>query len=299
MIMKKFTLFFIALQMLVSAFAQENLYVCHKDGTYTEFSISDVEKVRLESDGSPYTPDDGSYVPKPFSVNHVQKVYFSPGNLQYHPVKNEWRFAPSQTGYIGQENSKTSPTYNGWIDLFGFGTGDNPTNTHNWYDTYEDYVEWGDNKIGDYAPNTWRTPTNNEWDYLINGRENAENLIAVAQVDGVNGVILLPDDWKCPSDVNFKVGLNTYDTGYADYQTISDADWEKLEHSGAVFLPAAGYRNGTEVKSVQTIARYWASYWHMTTTAGVLDGTARRVEMGLTAPYIGCSVRLVLSEFVE
>ncbi|MEE0860739.1 MAG: hypothetical protein UIC49_04690, partial [Paludibacteraceae bacterium] len=57
-----------------------------------------------------------------FSVSETQKVTFSPGNLQYHPANNEWRFAENQTDYIGDANSNCSSTYNGWLDLFGWST---------------------------------------------------------------------------------------------------------------------------------------------------------------------------------
>ena len=53
-----------------------------------------------------------------FSVSSTQTVTFSPGNLQYHPMKKKWRFAEKQTDYIGYANSNISTTYNGWIDLF-------------------------------------------------------------------------------------------------------------------------------------------------------------------------------------
>ena len=49
-----------------------------------------------------------------FSVGRGEYVYFSPGNLQYHPANNKWRFAPSQLDYIGEANENISSTYNGW-----------------------------------------------------------------------------------------------------------------------------------------------------------------------------------------
>ena len=50
---------------------------------------------------------------------------------------------------------------------------------------------------------------------------NAQSLRGIAQVDGVNGMILLPDNWKFPSGVTFK---SCYYSGngadyYAAYQT--------------------------------------------------------------------------------
>ena len=214
-----------------------------------------------EQPEDPSTPGSGSFVAKPFSVSATKTVTFSPGNLQYHPANDEWRFAPSQLDYVGADNAKISPSYNGWIDLFGWGTGNNPTNTSNYYKDYSTFVDWGVNKIGNDAPNTWRTLTGEEWEYLLWGRPNAEQLKGVARVNRVNGLILLPDSWTCPSGVTFKSGFNddygSYD--YAAYQTFSSSEWTKLEASGAVFLPAAGYRGVYSVSQVQYDGRYWSA----------------------------------------
>ena len=209
----------------------------------------------------PSTPGSGSYGSNSFSVSATKTVTFSPGNLQYHPANNEWRFAPSQLDYIGADNAKIGPSYDGWIDLFGWGTGNNPTNASEDYEDYQTFVDWGVNQIGNDAPNTWRTLTYEEWEYIINGRYNAEELIGVAQVNGVNGLILLPDGWTCPSGVTFKSGVadNYGDEYYASYQSFSASEWSKLEASGAVFLPAAGIRDGSDVYGVQYYGYYWSA----------------------------------------
>ena len=211
----------------------------------------------------PEDPGSGSFVAKPFSVSSTKTVTFSPGNLQYHPANNEWRFAPSQLDYIGNDNANISATYKGWIDLFGWGTGNNPTNTIEDNGYYQTFVDWGVNKIGNYAPNTWRTLTYAEWEYLIEERPNYDKLIAVAQINGVNGLILLPDDWTCPSGVTFKSGFDDNFDGciecFGNYQTFSASDWAKLEAAWAVFLPAAGGRVGSFVGEVQEYGYYWSA----------------------------------------
>ena len=209
----------------------------------------------------PSDPTTGAFVAKPFSVSATKTVTFSPGNLQYHPANDEWRFAPNQTDYIGDDNANISSTYNGWIDVFGWGTGNNPTNNSTDYEDYQTFVNWGLNKIGNYAPNTWRTLTYNEWYYLRNERPNYDKLIGVAQVNGVNGLILLPDNWTCPSGVTFKSGFHDdYGTEYyAEYQTFSASEWSKLEANGAVFFPASGFHIGSEMMNLQQMCCYWAS----------------------------------------
>ena len=198
---------------------------------------------------------------KAFSVSSSKQVYFSPGNLQYHPANKKWRFAERQTDYIGKANGNISATYNGWIDLFGWGTGNVPTKSNIDYSYYQTFVDWGTNKIGNDAPNTWRTLTYDEWNYLLNNRNNASSLYGVAQVNGVNGLIFLPDNWKCPSGVTFKSGFHSsYGVDYyAAYQTFTAEQWAKFEAAGAIFLPAAGYRNGWDVGGVQNYGEYWSA----------------------------------------
>ena len=266
--MKKFTLLSVALLMVsFSAMAQRKLVV-HKINGETieciasEVSYIDFEDVTTNPDDDPVVPGSGSFVAKPFSVSENKTVTFSPGNLQYHAANDEWRFAPNQLDYIGNDNENVSSTYNGWIDLFAWGTGNNPTNKSTDYGDYQTFVDWGVNKIGSYSPNTWRTLTYDEWYYLRYQRPNYDKLIGVAQVNGVNGLILLPDAWVCPSGVTFKAGFhNDWCTEcYGNYQTISALEWSKLEASGAVFLPAAGGRNGSNVIDV----RYFGGFWSAT-----------------------------------
>ena len=48
----------------------------------------------------PCLTDNVVFVEKPFSISETAQVIFSPGNLQYHPLSQEWRFAPSQFCFI-------------------------------------------------------------------------------------------------------------------------------------------------------------------------------------------------------
>ena len=230
-----------------------------------------------------------------FSVAEKKTVTFSPANLQYHPANDEWRFAPSQLDYIGEDNANISETYNGWIDLFGWGTGNNPTNKSSNYDDYPTFVDWGVNKIGSDAPNTWRTLTKEEWEYIIHGRYNAEELKGVAQVNGVNGLILLPDDWTCPSGVTFKSGFDDdwCTECYGNYQTFSASDWSKLESSGAVFFSAAGCRFGSNVNYVQYYGYYWSATEYSNSGAGCLGFGSGGADVYNYERNFGQSVRLV------
>ena len=267
--MKKLFMAVIALMMTISASAQFYIY-CSDGNVIKVDSISIVAPTESDAPDEP----DGPIIPDEpatpsagigtFSVSADKQVTFSPGNLQYHPANNKWRFAENQTDYIGEANSNCSPTYNGWLDLFGWSTSSTyfGVSTSQEYADYSgSFVDWGTNKIGSDAPNTWRTLTKDEWEYLLNTRPNASSLKGIAQVNGVNGLILLPDSWICPSGVTFKSGFhsNYGEDYYAEYQIFTAEQWPKLEAAGAVFLPAAGYRDGRYVYDVQDNGGYWSA----------------------------------------
>ena len=213
-----------------------------------------------------------------FSVSETKQVTFSPGNLQYRPANNKWRFAENQWDYIGTDNvtggsvypyqddgdEKRGDALANKIDIFGWSTSSTnfgvSTSTSS-SDYSGSFVDWGTNKIGNDAPNTWRTLTLDEWDYVVFNRPNASSLKGVAQVNGVNGLILLPDSWTCPLGVTFKSGFHNNEgvEYYPAYQTFTAAEWSKLEAAGAVFLPASGYRLGSLVGSVRGSGYYWSA----------------------------------------
>ena len=233
-----------------------------------------------------------------FSVSSSKQVLFSSGNLQYHPANNKWRFAENQTDYVGDANANISSTYNGWLDLFGWSTGA----TNFGVSTSEDddyysgsFVDWGTNKIGNDAPNTWRTLTYDEWYYLRRKRPNYSELCGVAQVNGVNGLILLPDNWTCPAGVSFKQGFHSSDGGeyYAAYQTFTVAEWSKLEAAGAVFLPAAGRRLGSEVHFLQSYGYYQSATKYSNSYSYILDFNSNQAFVTGNFRVLGQSVRLV------
>ena len=110
-------------------------------------------------------------------------------------------------------------------------------------------------------------------------------------MNGVNGVILLPDDWNTSI-----YALNYTNRGDAPFttNTIATADWETMESAGAVFLPPVGLRDGTSVYYVGSGGGYWSSSYYLSYFAYVVDfgsdnlGTSRIYDR-----YYGLSVRLV------
>lgn len=181
-----------------------------------------------------------------FSISENKKVKFSKGNLQYQAATKKWRFANHQWDIIGLDNEEISSSYSGWIDLFGWGTANNPTVTTGDNKDYVDFNDWGKNKISNDKNQDWFTLSVSEWIYLLGTRNTASNIrYAKAIVNGVKGLILLPDNW----DASYYNLNDTNQTSATfDSNTISQADWtNKLEHNGVIFLPVAGYRYGKSV----------------------------------------------------
>ena len=253
-----------------------------------------------------------------FTINdNGDQVYFSQGNLQYQASTNTWRFATNQYDYIGNDNSNISQTYSGWIDLFGWGTsGYNhgatcyqpwSTSTNNGqYNPYNSTItnlydgngqaDWGYNAIsngGNTENSGWRTLTQGEWDYVFNSRSTSSGIrYAKAQVAGVNGVILLPDDWS----TSYYSLKSTNQSGASfTSNVIGSLAWtNSLQSHGAVFLPAAGYRGGTSLYNVGSYGYYWsASCYNSNIAYDVYFDDGDLYTDNWYYRYSGQSVRLV------
>ncbi len=268
-------------------------------------------RINIKREGKETEPE-GTYVMRPFSVSETKQVYFAPGNLQYRASTSLWRFAPHQYDYIGAENVNISSTYSGWIDLFGWGTGYNPTFASLDDHDYTSFTDWGVNSIryGNtvYGAHSWRTLTIDEMEYMMQRKKSGTTmfLFGMAKVNGVLGLVLLPDDWTFSSELVFIAG--TFVAGnYIVMKEVLETNnytfeqWQEMEAKGAVFLPAAGDRLNGEVKYVSTMGCYWTS------TPGAVSSVnlyAKQLMFFSSATEIsifpansvrddGCSVRLV------
>lgn len=191
-----------------------------------------------------------------FSIGPNRKVIFSKGNLQYQASTNTWRFAEKQTDMIGEDNRNISQYYDGWIDMFGWGTGNCPTKFVS-DGNKPTFAEWGNNPISNGGgAKQWWTLDVNGWEYLVNKRETRSGIrFAKAEVDGVNGVILLPDNWD--AETYELKGFNKASSYTSN--VISLSDWtDKLEANGAVFLPALGKRMEKSLDFIGSYALYWS-----------------------------------------
>ena len=249
-----------------------------------------------------------------FSVEPDKQIIFSKGNLQYNPSKDLFRFAENQYDITSTDNDQISENCNVWLDLFGYGTSGwkggrmcyrpyetNPISAQYMFSsTGEDLTDynvngdWGVyNRIinGSNQEGIWRTMTYSEWSYLLNERANAGSLKTLATINNnVKGLILFPDGWTAPA------GINTSAFSMITYNSFSpsSAQWQLLEASGAVFLPAAGVRQGNQTTGVNETGIYWTSTHNNGTQSRTLSITnTLGALMTETNCSLGCSVRLV------
>lgn len=165
-----------------------------------------------------------------FSVSPTSQVRFAPGNLAEEGrsfVVHQWEYG----GY------------------FGWGTGNNPNNTSKDWRDYPSFYDWGKHIEG-----SWRTLTIDEWRYLLTNRTHAISKYGSGTVNGVHGLILLPDYWLLPTGCMFNAGMNGWE---GNIYTLTQ--WQQMEEACAVFLPAAGGRWGTHVDHMYIYGDYWSS----------------------------------------
>ncbi len=188
-----------------------------------------------------------------FSVSDTKKVRFSKGNLQYNVTNETWQFAANQYDYLGSSNNSN----NGVMDLFGWGTGNEPTRTSTNWQNYTTFSDWAAHAVSNGGGNAdiWSTLSKEEWAYVLNGRTDASVKRATATVNGVHGVVLLPDVWALPSGCTFRSGI-AYGWNQNSYDVTN---WAKMEASGAVFFPAAGHREETVVSQYGSNGYYWST----------------------------------------
>lgn len=247
-----------------------------------------------------------------------------------------WKFADHQWEYFGTSTGQNSDDPNVDRDLFGWGTSgwDNGNIFYQPYDTYNPYhdesyeydedmgygygptdgtyynydltgqyanADWGVyNAIanGGNMPNQWRTLTGEEWGYVFDRRITPSGIRrACGNVGGVNGVILLPDNWNteiCMLNKTNGDDLDDDEESPFNSNIFTLDEWETLENNGAVFLPLAGDRQGVFVTGVGYVSYYWSA-------SRAEDGLSMSLFMDYAhgaywaeVDYLfnGCSVRL-------
>jgi dephospho-CoA kinase len=119
----------------------------------------------------------------------------------------------------------------------------------------------------------WRTLTAEEWNYLIFKRNNAENLYGIATIEGVNGVILLPDDWITPQGIIFRSGLG-------------DAFGEEYIREGAVDRKKLGTLVFSDPNALKKLNETVSPFIMRAVTERILEAKADGVSTVLDAPLL-------------
>lgn len=221
---------------------------------------------------------------RPFTVADGKTVEFSPGNLYYDG--SSWHFEAHQWDYRTYDGLSAcidgvqTTTPSGHWGSFGWSTdnGNIPYGMSTLTDKkkyYGDFVDWGTNVIGTDAANTWCTLSINEWNYLLGTRDNAENLRGMKTLDGNYGLVILPDG----TDVSVMNSI----TSTSDLATY-----------GAVFLPAAGQRDGTSLKYNTTVYCWTNTPYSTVSNYGAYHTQNDQISnFSWFVRSYGCSVRLV------
>ena len=209
-----------------------------------------------------------------FSVSSTKQVYFSKGNLRanYNGSSWAWSFAPNQLSYVGNASANTNITGDGtvstsgylYVDLFGWSTaarhyGISNNNTNENYSG--EYADWGSiDEVKAGIGTGWYTMKSTEWRYLFKNRTPTSGIrYTKASIDGTYGIILLPDDWSTEYYTLNYLNEACDKIGFASCNAITLANWtNKLEAHGAVFLPAAGQREGATVTYYNGRGYYWS-----------------------------------------
>lgn len=273
-----------------------------------------------------------------FTVNaNGGQVRFAHGNLLYMGSAGDgnvntnnagayWKFADNQwdmNWYDGHEIRKdrewlawgTSgyahgatyfhPWQWGGANSYYYAYGNNVKNLYDAKDdgTMQGQADYGYNAIrngGDRENSGWRTPTIEEWVYVldtraastINGTANAR--YAKAIVNGKNGLIIFPDTYVHPTGVTQPSGINTPSSNFSTNSYASDS-WTAMENAGCVFLPATGYLNQQYNHNSGTYGTYWAStYRHDNNACRLIFDNTRLFSNSDWERRYCCSVRLVI-----
>ena len=299
------------------------------------YSVSPVHKVSFSPGNLQWSYTNGGTTP---TTHAVAGGGTEAGTFRF--AEHQWNFVGNITvgnvyGVGGDatvkcSNTKMNYNYKGWVDLLGYGTS-------GWNSGADNYTPWStsadnrnyrpgrnyaNNLTGAYAnadwgiyneiynpstgvtdpAGTWRTLTNDEWVYLCTLRSTLSGArYAKANVNGVKGLLLFPDDW----DPNVYT-INSVNIGTVDYtvNVISLADFLLLEDKGVAFLPAGGNRTNRNVNESGLNGSYWSTTSYDNDNAhGLYFGTDRKygglfVGPGLThGRSHGRFVRLVHDEF--
>lgn len=240
-----------------------------------------------------------------FSVGNNKHVVFSKGNLQatwdgtawkWHLADNQYSTA-SGNGLINGAMTLSGP---GTVDLFGWSTNayygiNYSVDNADYSGSYREWGEGHDIYVSSSSSATigsgWRVLSggaSGEWQHLLHARTTVDHLYAIINLSehgNMHGVVIFPDGYDftdCPID-------------FTSVTSLDNNQWNILEETGVVFLPAAGNRSSNSVSLVTLDGKYWACSNNNDTDGDMInfyaDGSLIYNHSG--DRYVGQSVRLV------
>lgn len=198
------------------------------------------------------TDEDAVFKKYLFSTTGGEKVRIAPNNLRWSPDYSD------NGGYLVPNDFTTNPSLRNVVDsLWVLSSPSDTTSkqTDKFYWTNKaskahvlDYHDHGNESLFDAGSGlvgNWVVPTKLQWESLLN---TSLSRIGVGMVKSIPGVIIVPDDFIDPQS-------NGENNPFVQYSTIrvftansyASQDWEPMMDAGAVFIPAAGFRNGASV----------------------------------------------------
>ena len=244
-----------------------------------------------------------------------------------------WKLADNQWNYLstnGSDATNVDRDLFGWGTSGSAPSGQTARDPYYTTQTNTDYVpnitttgaSWGENSEWDWGHNAisnggntadvWRTLTGGsggEWEWIlgpysspnpgtncrtssnVGSTENARWVKAT--VHSTKGLIIFPDAFTW-NDVMGTAPTTCNNVNDNFTYSPSDDNWSALEAAGAVFLPAAGLRDGTDVVNVGSDGYYWSSTANNAYYAYYLNFYSSNVYPALNIDRCyGLSVRLV------
>ena len=119
-------------------------------------------------------------------------------------------------------------------------------------------------------------------------------LKGLAQVVGVNGLVLLPDNWDMTVNTDFVLGEGgSFASNGFDANQLDAEQWQRMEEAGAVFLPATGTRIGANIYFFNECCYYWSATSFNSNYAFYINVSASESYMTNNGRSTGQAVRLV------
>ena len=237
----------------------------------------------------------------PFSVSAEKQVLFSKGNLwtNTEAKPQTWSFEENQYDCWSKEYIEDNHITLFFYDqAYGYGsTSGGESGVFS--------VDWGVPycEANGLLAGTWRTPTKDEWQYLLFTRiastvcGTANARYAKVKVNGGNGLLIFPDEFSWTESMGTPPSnCNVTDTSWSEVPSYTKEQFSVMESAGCVFLPTAGYRSNNKIATNSNVryCYYWSSTPNGENYSYRMQAYGSTVELyTISVRNIANSVRLV------